>query len=261
MDSWSFWRDDPPRPGWTNMSIDMALLDRAERRGERWLRLYRWDPHCLSFGRHEPAVRRYDRPRIEASKLDVVRRPTGGRAVWHSRELTYSVASPGESFGSLQAAYVEIHMTLRNALDHLGFTAALAPRAPAATLESGPCFALAAGGEVLVNGRKVVGSAQLRKGDAFLQHGSILLEDDQSCVLDLTRDPRPHLPSGGPPPLFRLSLDRPPLQPVELSDALLGSASVRWGGCWSEVNSADEIIHDASDYFPHFRSSAWTWAR
>jgi lipoate-protein ligase A len=76
------------------MAVDQALLERAGRLGERRLRLYRWHPHCLSFGRHEQALRRYDRDRIVASGLDVVRRPTGGRAVWHAGELTYAVAMP-----------------------------------------------------------------------------------------------------------------------------------------------------------------------
>ena len=60
-DRWSVWFDLDPRPGPLNMAIDQALLERAGRHGERWLRLYRWSPHCLSFGRHERAARRYDR--------------------------------------------------------------------------------------------------------------------------------------------------------------------------------------------------------
>ncbi|MFN2326957.1 MAG: biotin/lipoate A/B protein ligase family protein, partial [Gemmatimonadales bacterium] len=88
------WRDETPRPGWANMAIDRALLDLAAGEGAVVMRLYRWHPHCLSFGRHEPALRRYDRERIAALGLDTVRRPTGGRAVWHARELTYAVAAP-----------------------------------------------------------------------------------------------------------------------------------------------------------------------
>src|SRR3954451_6426058 len=85
---WFLWVDETPRPGWANMAIDEALLDRAEQvGGESWLRLYTWKPHCLSFGRHEPAARRYDVDRVTALGIDTVRRPTGGRAVWHSREL------------------------------------------------------------------------------------------------------------------------------------------------------------------------------
>ena len=91
---WHLWIDDSPRPGWANMAIDQVLLQRAQHQGESWLRLYQWAPHCLSFGRHEPASRRYDPERIQELGIDTVRRPTGGRAVWHARELTYAVVAP-----------------------------------------------------------------------------------------------------------------------------------------------------------------------
>ena len=105
------WLDLDGRPGWQNMAIDHALLDRGAG-GERWLRLYRWSPGCLSFGRHEPALRRYDRGRIESLSLDTVRRPTGGRAVWHAEELTYAVAAPSEALGALRVAGVAAEGTL-----------------------------------------------------------------------------------------------------------------------------------------------------
>src|SRR5690606_19846924 len=88
---WHLLREPDGRPGWRQMAADRALLDLAVREGVVVLRLYRWDPFCLSFGAHEPAARRYDRDRIAALGLDTVRRPTGGRAVWHARELTYAV--------------------------------------------------------------------------------------------------------------------------------------------------------------------------
>ena len=96
-------------------------------RGEPWLRLYRWAPHCLSFGRHEPALRRYDRARIESLGLDVVRRPTGGRAVWHAEELTYAIAAPAEELGGLRQAYHEIHAMLLDGFVRLGIAGELAP--------------------------------------------------------------------------------------------------------------------------------------
>ncbi|HEU5220414.1 MAG TPA: hypothetical protein VFU23_17265 [Gemmatimonadales bacterium] len=177
---------DVPRPGWENMAIDAALLDLADAGGSAFFRLYRWDPFCLSFGRHEPARRRYDAERIRALGLDCVRRPTGGRAVWHARELTYAVTAPLALFGGLRPAYESLHRLLAKALATLGATAALAPRtSPVGGVGTGPCFAAPVGGEVLIQGRKVVGSAQLRQGDAFLQHGSLLLEDDQGLVRDL----------------------------------------------------------------------------
>src|SRR6476661_6660485 len=119
------WSDPLPRAGWLNLAIDATLLERAEA-GERWLRLYAWEP-TLSFGRHEPAARRYDAGCIETMGLAVVRRPTGGRAVWHAGELTYAVAAPAEELGSLRDAYVAFHVVLRNAIRRLGALAELAP--------------------------------------------------------------------------------------------------------------------------------------
>jgi lipoyl(octanoyl) transferase len=256
------WLDETPRPGWANMSIDLALLDRAEQ-GESWLRLYRWDPHCLSFGRHEPAARRYDSERIRALGWDTVRRPTGGRAVWHARELTYTVASPCCPFDSLSGAYLEIHRLLGAALQALGIDATLAPRARTAALDAGACFRQPVGGEVLVNGRKVVGSAQLRRGSALLQHGSILLQDDQSVISRVTRGGAPGAASGSLTEADLLLVDAGGrLFPAEaVASAVARSAADRWGGAWEQVSDAEYILDAASRHYPQFRSTSWTWAR
>jgi lipoate-protein ligase A len=253
---WQLWIDQTPRPGWDNMSIDLTLLDRAEQQGETWLRLYRWDPPCLSFGRHEPAVRRYDVDRIAELGLQTVRRPTGGRAVWHERELTYAVAGPCSMFGSLREAYAKIHSLMVEALRALGVTARLAPRTATAPLNAGACFGHPVGGEVLVNGQKVVGSAQLRQGTALLQHGSILLHDDQHRVTALQRGAtQGHRTEGdwtGP-----LSS----LRTADLADAVADSARLRWGGTGSLSMDPLLIVQEASCYHDRFRSDAWTWAR
>ncbi len=112
---WRLIVDSTGRPGAVNMAIDYALLRRAQR-GEACLRLYRWNPACVSFGRNEAALRRYDRDKIQALGLDTVRRPTGGRAVWHEHELTYAVAAPLKPFGSLQQTYQTIHQMIATAL-------------------------------------------------------------------------------------------------------------------------------------------------
>jgi len=153
------------------MAIDEALLDRVVRSGGAFLRLYRWDPPTLSVGRNQP-ITRHDVP--------VVRRPTGGQAVWHDNEVTYAVAAPISAFGSLRMAYCEIHTRLAQALQAMGVDALLAGR-PAVRPSARPisCFAQAEGGEILVNERKLVGSAQVRRQNAFLQHGSILLDGNQ----------------------------------------------------------------------------------
>src|SRR5256886_4001676 len=98
--------DAAGRSGAENMAIDAALLDRANGEGLSFLRLYRFDPPCLSLGRNEPAAR-YNHTEIARRGLDVVRRPTGGRAVWHEHEVTYAVAAPVAAFGSLRHARSE----------------------------------------------------------------------------------------------------------------------------------------------------------
>jgi lipoate-protein ligase A len=237
------------------MSLDMLLLDRAERHGESWLRLYQWEPHCLSFGRHEPACRSYDVERIHTLGLDTVRRPTGGRAVWHARELTYAVAAPWHVFGSLRSAYQEIHGVLAEALEALGIETSLAPRARTPALDSGGCFTQPVGGEVLSGGRKVVGSAQVRRGSAFLQHGSILLEGDQRLVEELRRrrgaaDERPSIQDW-----------RSHRTAQEVANRVAEHACRRWVGQWERVASAEPLLHAASSYHPWFQSPTWTWAR
>jgi lipoate-protein ligase A len=181
--------DPAGHAGAWNMAVDEALLVDAARTGRSTLRLYRWSPSCLSFGRNEPARSRYDRRAIERLGLDVVRRPTGGRAVWHDAEVTYAVAAPVAAFGTLAESYRAIHERLAAALRALGARAELAPSRPASGVGAGPCFATPVGGEVLVEGRKVIGSAQVRRGTAFLQHGSILLDGSQDFINAVSRQP------------------------------------------------------------------------
>jgi lipoate-protein ligase A len=242
------------------MAIDQTLLDRADQHRESWLRLYGWQPHCLSFGRHEPAIRRYDVDRIREMGLDTVRRPTGGRAVWHCQELTYSVAAPAVGLGSLQAAYLEIHRMLAAALGELGTAASLASPCGPSPVDAGACFARAAGGEVMVNGRKIVGSAQLRHGGALLQHGSIMLEDDQSMVVDLTRgavaDRGPEAPAM---PLAALLGRR--LGTLEVVEAVARAAAARWRGAWKRISEPGPVLSAAALHFAQFQSPSWTWAR
>lgn len=254
---WHLWIDNNPRPGWANMSIDMALLGRAEADGESWLRLYRWNPHCLSFGCHEPALARYDVDRIAALGLDTVRRPTGGRSVWHARELTYAIAAPCTLFGSLRNAYLEIHRTLREALGSLGIETTLASQSGPARIDAGPCFSQAVGGEVLVQNQKVIGSAQLRRGNALLQHGSILLHDDQPSLTMLMRGrPRPQ-----PTSMSLTDGLGKPLLIGPLAEAVAKSARERWPGAWNALADCRSVLADAGRHYSRFRSPAWTWAR
>jgi lipoate-protein ligase A len=250
--SWRLLLDLDGRPGWKNMALDQALLARAGR-GERWLRLYRWTPHCLSFGRHEPALRRYDRQRIEDQGLDVVRRPTGGRAVWHAEELTYALAAPAAPFGGLRQAYQEIHRMLLGALHRLGVLAEIAPPCAAVPMDAGSCFASPVGGEITVRGRKLVGSAQLREGAGLLQHGSLLLAGGQTTVREVTRGGAPFdlavalADAGGTP------------DPHVVAEAVAGAAAERWEGAWERTSAEPALLAEASSHEAKFRSPDWTW--
>jgi lipoyl(octanoyl) transferase len=254
---WHLWIDATPRPGYANMSLDLALLDRSQRYGEQWLRLYRWQPFCLSFGRHEPAARRYDQQRIHQLGLDTVRRPTGGRAVWHATELTYAVTGPVDAFDSARSAYVQIHQVMLAALGALGVEGTLAPVSRSSGVGAGPCFSRPAGGEVLVQGRKAVGSAQLSRGSGLLQHGSILLEDAQYLVESLQCGPQAPARQA-PSPRYPLGRS---VDVAAVTAAVVQSAKARWTGSWNQWDEPQEVLHAAAGYFPHFQSAAWTWTR
>ncbi len=240
------------RPGGENMAIDAALL-REARGGAAFLRLYGWSPPCLSFGRNEPARTRYDRTAIERLGLDTVRRPTGGRAVWHEAEVTYAVAGPATMFGSLREAYIRVHTLLAAALQRLGVTAQLAQRASGRAVDpgGGACFAAPVGGEVVVGGRKLVGSAQVREQGAFLQHGSLLLEDSQDVVARVTL--------GGAAAAAATSVSAVLGRAVEfgeVAEVIAREARAQWPGAWQEGK-----IGYTPEELAHFSDPEWTWRR
>ena len=255
-----FWLDETPRPGWQNMAIDCALLDLVRSGEGAVLRVYRWNPFCLSFGRHEPALRRYGRENVTSRGIDVVRRPTGGRAVWHARELTYALAQPVSEV-SLRASYRAIHGMLADAIRRLGAPALLAADPPrAAGLGAGACFAQPVGGEVIVSGRKVVGSAQLREHGALLQHGSMLLADDQALVRELAGERR--TASGEREPgetTLSVALSRPVT--FEEAAGAVHEAAVAWEEDLELVNDPDLILRGAERHAARFQAEEWTWSR
>ncbi len=240
------------RSGSENMSIDHSLLCRAQE-GVGFLRLYRWSPPCLSFGRNEPAKHRYDLTEIERLGLDTVRRPTGGRAVWHDAEVTYAVAAPTATFGALRETYNIIHATIAVALRSLGVPAEQAgrPDTQGPDLAGGACFASPAGGEVIACGRKLVGSAQVREGTAFLQHGSVLLEDGQDVVAQVTRGATIQ-----PVATSISALLGRPVSFDEVAAAIGLEAQRAWPGEWIEN---ERLLADTSA--ARFADSQWTWRR
>jgi lipoate-protein ligase A len=176
---------DGDLPGAHNMARDVAILEAvSEGDSQPTLRLYGWDPPCLTLGRHQgPDAADFDFCLAEG--IDIVRRPTGGRALLHDLELTYAVAAPlgtGTLPRGLQEAYRLICGALVQAMRTLGVRAELTGGdvnlqlpGPRSTI---PCFESPAGGEVVVRGRKLIGSAMRAHSGSILQHGAIVLDWD-----------------------------------------------------------------------------------
>jgi lipoate-protein ligase A len=178
----------PPAPGRHNMAVDEAILDSvAGGQSPPTLRLYAWDPGCLSLG-HAQSADVVDEEAVAEAGWDVVRRPTGGRALLHIDELTYSISAPvslpGLSEGVLPS-YRYLSGGLLAGLQHLG----LRPDAPSLAvvgedgLRNPICFEVPSAYEITVGGRKMIGSAQLRRRGALLQHGSLPLSGDITRVV------------------------------------------------------------------------------
>lgn len=194
------WRliSDGARSGAANMARDVAILD-AVAAGESppTVRLYQWDPLCLTLGKHQ-RLDAVDLDFCRGNGVDVARRPTGGRALLHHLELTYSVVAPlarDPMPRALQEAYRLICRALVDACRRLGVAAELTGgevnlRLPNPT-STVPCFEAPAEGEVVVAGRKLIGSAMRASGGYILQHGAILLDWDgvlQAGALGLEDD-------------------------------------------------------------------------
>ncbi len=154
------------------MTADLALLDATAGDGTPRLRLYRWHPPALSLGRFQPEED-VDADACMRLGVDVVRRPTGGRALLHGADLTYAVALPAGPAPNVDATYAYLAGALRAGLARLGVTAEIARHeGPAGAM----CMATQQGADLRVGDRKVCGSAQVQRGAGVLQHGSILLD-------------------------------------------------------------------------------------
>lgn len=167
---------DPPAAGEWNMAVDEALLESAAA-GQATLRLYAWNPATLSLGYFQRLADRATHP--ASAGCPVVRRESGGGAIVHDRELTYSLALPVEHPWAREAAglYRLLHQSLAEVLTRQGIPARLRSEAEVVrpTQEPFLCFLRQTAGDLLVGPHKVGGSAQRRRAGAILQHGSLLL--------------------------------------------------------------------------------------
>jgi lipoyl(octanoyl) transferase len=250
-----------PTDGATNMAIDEAIW-RARRAGTAapTLRLFAWDPPSVSLGYGQALDTHVSLEACRALGVGVVRRPTGGSAIYHDgpeRELTYSVVASAEDLGGITdvlETYNWIARALQRGLRALGADVEIVavPRA------RGPvpafCFARTGRYEIEVSGRKMVGSAQRRQGTCFLQHGSILLGVDEArlrAVFPTTAEPLATLTT------LEASLGRRPAW-QECADALVRAFEAEHrlalepsGLSAVEAGEVERLVHD------RYRTAAW----
>ncbi len=173
---------DPPLSGKENMEKDLELMeDVSSGDCPPILRLYRWSPPAVSLGYFQDENEVVDLGACEKAGVDVVRRPTGGRAVLHDHELTYSIIVPEThpfiNKGGVMDAYRAISRGIVTAFTLLDIVASITPEGEAqAGLAPGSCFDTPSAYEIKVKGKKVVGSAQLRRDGIVLQHGAIIFK-------------------------------------------------------------------------------------
>lgn len=179
---------DNPTTGRMNMAVDEAIL-MSVAAGDRLptLRFYAWDPPCLSLGYGQSASD-VDIERVKQMGWDVVRRATGGRAILHTDELTYSLTLPAEhplAEGSILESYRRISRALAAGLETLNLQIQADKRAERVKSTGPVCFETPSHYEITTqDGRKLVGSAQLRRKGAVLQHGSLPLFGDVARICD-----------------------------------------------------------------------------
>jgi lipoyl(octanoyl) transferase len=270
------WRllDTGPADGFTNMAVDEALLAVfAAEGGPTTVRFYSWLPPALSLGYGQSIERELELGQCTSLGIDVVRRPTGGRAVLHDHEVTYSLvisANDPRVTAGILAAYLTISQALIRGLAYLGITAELLPLRRGVSLSSNAtspvCFATPSSYEVAVGGRKIIGSAQRRAHDVIMQHGSIPLSwnlDRMQAVFG-----RSALESGGPQGEPDCRLPMTSLQEAggrtydytEVVAALTRGIAETWEvdllqcGLTSEERRLSEHLRATK-----YRSEAWTW--
>jgi lipoate-protein ligase A len=242
------------------MARDMALQTRAARTGETVFSVYSWSRPTLSFGRNQPASGLYHLDRIRAAGIDVVRRPTGGRAILHNREVTYSVTAPLADAASLRESYSRINRILQNGLSRLGVAVVPAASSGRAAVPSArPCFETPAEGELVAHGSKLVGSAQYRDDGALLQHGSILVNDDQSSLPDFAATLSAESESVPAPATLHALLGRAP-DPAEVAEAMFDAVRALEDERAIELDEG-EVRDAALQHVSHFLDEGWTWRR
>ena len=177
--------------GEKNMKVDAELLDRAIQTNsdENIFRLYGWKPACISLGKNQnDGFIDYDI--LKKYNIDIVRRITGGRALLHDKEITYSYITPIKNLKngeSVIESYKEISQILINIFNKLGIELTLGGDKSIHT-KFDYCMLISTGADLCYHGKKFIGSAQYRKQGYILQHGSILLDYNKELLEELFKE-------------------------------------------------------------------------
>jgi len=183
------------QPGEINMKVDSLLAEWIRpQEGVSVLRVYGWNPPAISIGYNQEEDE-FDRSKLAEQGIDIVRRPTGGRAILHWNEITYSVVTHLER-SSLKEIYHTLNCALLEGVRSLGINAELIASGNSTQQlyqqsVSAACFSSSAKSEIQFGGRKLVGSAQRRLGEVVLQHGSLLLGPQHLQLASLIAEDSP----------------------------------------------------------------------
>lgn len=176
----------PSQAGTLNMATDQAIMEAVgDGKVPPTLRFYQWSPPCLSLGYAQP-IEDVDINRVLSKGWGIVRRPTGGRAILHTDELTYSISFPQDHplvAGDILTSYQRLSQALTEGLIQLGMEIETAPRDKRGE-QNAVCFVVPSAYEITAQHKKLIGSAQVRRQKAVLQHGSLPLHGDLGRICD-----------------------------------------------------------------------------
>lgn len=182
---WQLFVDRELLSGSLNMAIDDFLFQLLHEESQTYLRFYRWKQPTVSLGYSQDIQKVVDVEYCQEHGIDIVRRMTGGKLVLHHKEVTYSLcSSDSKTFTpTLMDSYKLISQALMRGLEKMGLKPILADTPPSSYVKGDlPCFSYPAQNEIEVQGKKIIGSAQKRTGQKFIQHGSIPLEEDEDLL-------------------------------------------------------------------------------
>lgn len=180
------------KTGEENMQIDSDLLEHAIQKQlkEPIFRLYGWSPACVSIGRNQQDSF-LDKEYLKDTGIDIVKRLTGGRALLHDNEITYSMICPEtylKNGANVKKSYIEISQILIDKFSKLGIILDFGTTKQINT-KFDYCMLLSTGADLCYNGKKLIGSAQCRKNGYILQHGSILYDYDRNLLEKVFNEP------------------------------------------------------------------------